>query len=222
MWTVWRAPTQATRPTGALCLSGYVTKSYFKRHAGQKRIAVWIFQGTEWAAYTLRAAVTAIITSTNASSLDSSLNTTQEMEMMVVVLSTCSHPLTLHSPENLPIVIIWHCSYAGSQSRKVENFITLFWGVQKRGNNIFCKFFRGFVFLIVRLPQRYLFLSHIFKREYTAPTLVVNSVVKETTSAKECVFTEQTQNIFVCILSRIGRIQCDPLKYIFYDSQTRL
>jgi len=35
-----------------------------------------------------------------------SLNTTQEMEMMVVILSTCRYPFTLHSPENLPIVII--------------------------------------------------------------------------------------------------------------------
>ena len=108
----------------------------------------------------LPAAVTASVTSTNTSGLDSSLYTTQEMEMMVVVLSTCRYSFTLHSPENLPIVIIWHCSYAGSQNRKAENFITLFWGVQKRGNNIFCKFVRGFVFLIVRLPQRCLFLWH--------------------------------------------------------------
>jgi hypothetical protein len=32
------------------------------------------------------------------------------MEMMAVVLSTCRCPFTLHSPENLPIVKIWHCS----------------------------------------------------------------------------------------------------------------
>ena len=193
----------------ALCLSGYAPRRYFKRQAGQKRIAVWIFEATEWAASTLPAADTASITSTNTSSLDSSLNTTQEMEMLAVVLNTCRYPFTVHSPEDLPIVMIWHCSYAGSQSRKAENFITLFWGMQKRGNNIFCKFVRGFVVLIVRLPQRCLFLSHLFKREYTARTLVLNSIVKETTSAKECIFTEQTQNIFCCILSHTGRIQCD-------------
>jgi len=192
MWTVWRAPTQATRPTGALCLSGYVPRRYFERQAGQKGIAVWIFQGTEWAASHTTGSSHCDHNEHEHEQSGLSLNTTQEMEMMVVILSTCRYPFTLHSPENLPIVIIWHCSCAGSQSRKAENFITLFWGVQKRGNNIFCKFVRGFVLLIVRLPQRYLFLSHIFKREYTAPTLVVNSVVKETTSAKECVFTEQT------------------------------
>jgi hypothetical protein len=72
----------------------------------------------------------------------------------------------------------------------------------------FANLFAVLLFLIVRLPQGYRFLSHLITREFTAPTLVVNSVVKETTSTKACIFTEQTQNIFCCILSQIGRIQC--------------
>jgi hypothetical protein len=147
------------------------------------------------------------------SSLDSSFNTTQEMEMMAKVFSTWGYPSTLHSRENLPIVMIWHCSYAGSHSRKAENFITLFWDVQRRGNNIFCEFVvRGFVFLIVRLPQGCIFfLSHLFKKEYTATTLVVNSVVKENTSAK-IVYSLNKRRIYsvVFFFVKYGTIQCDP------------
>jgi hypothetical protein len=78
------------------------------------------------------------------------------------------------------------------------------------GLTYFANLFAVLYFSLFACHKDVTFFSDLITRRYTAPTRVLNSLVKENTSTKVCMFAKQTQNTLCCILSRIGLFQCDP------------